>query len=902
MVLPWRRGGRVGRCRGIFFCGRSRAVKRLQGAATATANNLTRDEAGERARLVSHLRYDVELDLTGAESEPTFGSQTTIWFRCNQPGAKTFVDLLPGSEGEKAAAVQAVELNGHLLALDVHDGARIHLEGLEADNELRVTAKCAYQQTGVGLHRFVDPIDGEVYLYTQFEPFEAHRVFACFDQPDLKGAFSFSTSAPEGWQVISCGRLLDDAGVGGRFRFAPTLRISPYVTAVVAGPYLGVHHRHRDIDLGLFCRRSLARSLDPEELFEITATGFDYFEEIFEYPYPFDKYDQLFVPQFNFGAMENVGCVTFSERFVFRSKVTQAERMRRAEVILHEMAHMWFGDLVTMRWWDDLWLNESFATFMAFLALAEATRFRNAWVGFGHNEKTKAYRQDQMPTTHPIADDIADVEAALVNFDAITYYKGASALRQLVAWVGQPQFLAGVRTYFRRHEFANAELKDFLEALEEASGRNLADWPERWLETAGVNTLRPSFSAEAGSEGEVLASFEIHQEASPECPTLRSHRVAVGLYRQQDGHLVLHDRRELDVTGPVTAVHELDRVAVPDLLLINDRDLAYTKVRLDARSLATLSAGLGSLDNPLARSLGWQVLWDMLRDGEMPARRYLEIVLTHLGAETELVALQSVLAQAAAAAVVFGDPPARASARQVVAEMARKEMSAATGGGDHQLAWARAFISVAASRDQLAEVRGLLDGSQLAPGLEVDTELRWHMVESLAAAGAADAYLIVSELERDPSEAGNRHAETAWAARPAPEAKAAAWDAMMHSETMAELRAIVAGFSRPGHEILLQRYMKPYFDALKPLWERGQDMALELARGAYPLASRAAIALTDEYLIAQAQTVPGPIRRLLLEGRDEAERILRARQVDAAAAAHPSAGFSGVGRGADAHD
>ncbi|MGH2733921.1 MAG: aminopeptidase N [Actinomycetota bacterium] len=863
-------------------------------------NNLTRDEALQRARLLSHLRYDVELDLTGAKSEPTFGSRSTIRFRCSQPGATTFVDFLPGGETQKTAGVQAMELNGRTLALDAHDGGRIHLEGLEADNELRVTARCAYQQTGVGLHRFVDPIDGEVYLYTQFEPFDAHRVFACFDQPDLKGGFSFSMSAPEGWRVISCGRSLE--GAGGRFRFAPTPRISPYVTAVVAGPYQSVHHRHRAIDLGIFCRRSLARYLDPEELFEITAAGFDYYEESFEYPYPFGKYDQLFVPQFNFGAMENVGCVVFSERFLFRSKVTQAERMRRAEVILHEMAHMWFGDLVTMRWWDDLWLNESFATFMAFLALAEATRYRNAWVGFGHTEKTRAYRQDQMPTTHPVAGDIPDVEAALVSFDAITYSKGASALRQLAAWVGQPQFLAGVRAYFRRHEFANAELKDFLKALEEASGRNLQDWPDKWLETAGVNTLRPSFTVEAGPESEVLTSFEIHQAASPQRPTLRSHRVAIGLYRQQDGHLLLENSAELDVMGPVTPVPELDRVAAPDLLLINDRDLAYAKIRLDARSLATLSGSLGTLDDPLARSLCWQVLWDMLRDAEMPARRYLEIVLNHLGAETELVTLSSALAQAAAAAVVFSDPAQRASARRAVAETARKEMRAAADGSDHQLAWARAFISVAASRDQLAEIRGLLDGSQAMPGLEVDTELRWHMVKSLAAAGAADGYLIASELELDPSEAGHRHAETAWAARPTPEAKAAAWDAMMRHETMAELRATIAGFSRPDQEVLRQRYAKPYFDALRPLWERGQEMAVEeLVRGAYPPASRTTITLTDEYLAAQAATAPGPIRRLLLEGRDEAERVLRARQVDAAAA-HPGAGSPEGGRGTDPHD
>ena len=512
----------------------------------AARANLRRDEALARAALIDRLEYRVALDLTG---EADFGSETVIRFQCREPGAGTFLDLT-------APQVSAMELNGRRLPQEAFDGNRILLDGLLEENEVRVNARGAYHRTELGMHRFVDPVDGRVYLHTDFEPFDAHRVFACFDQPDLKGRFEFSVAAPAGWEVVSnsrpAGAPVTD-GTVSTWSFERTPPLPTYITAVVAGEYYTVRDEHRGIDLGISCRRSLAEHLDAAEIFEVTKAGLDFFQAAFQYPYPFGKYDQLFIPESNSGAMENAGTVTFNDVYIFRSRVTEAARERRGDTILHEMAHMWFGDLVTMRWWSDLWLNESFASFMAIFSQSQVTRWKDAWTTFADTEKTWAYRQDQLPTTHPIVAEIPDIESIYLNFDGITYAKGASVLKQLVAWVGPDRFLEGIRAYCRRHEFGNAELRDFLAALEEASGRDLHAWSREWLETAGVNTLRPEI--EAGDSA--IERFAVRQEAPPDQPTLRSHRLAIGLYDVTSGELRRRRRVELDVTGERTEVPEL---------------------------------------------------------------------------------------------------------------------------------------------------------------------------------------------------------------------------------------------------------------------------------------------------------------------------------------------------------
>jgi aminopeptidase N len=834
-----------------------------------TEDNLTRAEAQDRATKLSGVSYAINLDLTTGDE--TFLSDTTVRFQGNLVGLSTFIDL-------DAAGVREASLNGRTIPVESYDKARsrLPLRGLLANNELRIVADCNYQHTGVGMHRFADPTDGKVYLHTQFEPYDAHRVFACFDQPDIKASFTLTVTAPEEWDVVSNSPSTTDGGV---WRFSPTEVMSTYLVAVVAGPYHVVRDVHGQVDLGIYCRESLAQYLDADELFTLTKQGLDFFEEEFDYPYPFAKYDQLFVPEFNFGAMENPGCVTFNEYMVFRSRQTEAAHEGRGNTLLHEMAHMWFGDLVTMRWWDDLWLNESFATYMATHALAQATRFRDAWVRFAAGTKAGAMAQDQMPTTHPISADIVDTDAVRLHFDGITYLKGASTLKQLVAWVGQDAFRDGLRRYFRKYEWRNAELADFLANLEQASGRKLTDWSTEWLETAGVNTLRADFTA-----GDAYESFSIVQTGQPGNDTLRSHRVAVGLYRLADGALVRDRRVELDVVGERTEVPDLAGETVPDLVLLNDDDLTYAKVRLDERSLATLADHLSDISDPLARTLCWAATWDMVRDAELATRRFVALVLAQAPAEGDDSALARLLGQAASAADVYGDPANRAALHASLATAAREALAGAEPGSDRQLIWARHFVSVAERPEDLAYARALLDGTEEVPGLAVDTDLRWQIVMALAAEGVDDGEaLIAAELERDPTDIGERRAASARASRPAAEAKAAAWSRLTEERDLplATLRSIAGGFHVTGQDELLASYVEPYFANVPKFWEeRTRDEALSLIRGLFPstLIGREVLDATDAALADES--LPGPVRRILLESQDQMARALRGRAAD----------------------
>jgi aminopeptidase N len=834
-----------------------------------TEDNLTRAEAQDRATKLSGVSYAVALDLTTGDE--TFLSDTTIRFQANLHGISTFIDL-------DAMTVREATLNGRVIPVESYEKARsrIPLRGLSANNELRIVADCAYQHTGVGMHRFADPTDGKVYLHTQFEPYDAHRVFACFDQPDIKARFTLAVTAPEEWDVVSNSASTRE---GGMWRFSPTEVISTYLVAVVAGPYHVVRDVHGQVDLGIYCRESLAQYLDAEELFTLTKQGLDFFEEEFDYPYPFAKYDQLFVPEFNFGAMENPGCVTFNEYMVFRSRQTEAAHEGRANTLLHEMAHMWFGDLVTMKWWDDLWLNESFATYMATHALSQATRFGDAWVRFAAGTKAGAMAQDQMPTTHPISADIVDTDAVRLHFDGITYLKGASTLKQLVAWVGQDAFRQGLQQYFRKYAWRNAELADFLANLEQASSRKLTDWSTEWLETAGVNTLRADFTG-----GDTYESFSISQTGQPGNDSIRSHRVAVGLYRLGAGGLVRDRRVELDVVGERTEVAELVGETTPDLVLLNDDDLTYAKVRLDERSLATLAEHLSAIVDPLARTLCWAATWDMVRDAELATRRYVDLVMKHAPAETDDSALARLLGQAATAVDIYGDPARRAEGRSALAAAARTGLDAAEPGTDRQLIWARHLISVADSDGDHAFLRALLDGTDEVAGLAVDTDLRWQIVMSLAADGADDnGALIDAELQRDPTDIGERRAASARASRPSPEAKAEAWSKLTEQTDLplAMLRATAGGFGVIGQDEFLASYVEPYFASVSTFWEeRSRDEALSLIRGLYPgaLIGQDVLDATDRALADDA--LPGPVRRILLESQDQMARALRGRAAD----------------------
>ncbi len=845
----------------------------------SSLNNMTRTEGRERAGLVNVASYDVVLDLRPAVTDSTtFRSDSTIMFTCREPGATTYVDLT-------AERVHEVIVNGRSLDPDeVVSDHRVTLFGLAESNEVRIVADCRFMRTGEGLHRFRDPVDGEVYLYTQFETFDAHRMFACFDQPDLKSTFSLHVDAPAHWTVVSnMPAVTRDTGGARRWVFEPTPRMSTYITAVVAGPYHEVRDEHDGIPLGIYCRASLAQFLDPDELFTVTKQGLDFFHRTFAYRYAWPKYDQCFVPEFNSGAMENAGCVTFLEDYVFRSKVTEASYERRAETVLHEMAHMWFGDLVTMRWWDDLWLNESFATYVSVLAQVEATRYTGGWTTFANTEKTWAYRQDQLPTTHPIAADIVDIDAVKVNFDGITYAKGASVLKQLVHWVGRDAFFTGIRTYFRRHEYGNTRLQDLLDVLEESSGRDLSAWSKSWLETPGVNTLRPRF--ETSSDGMVTA-FTVVQEAPEAHPTLRPHRLAVGFYDLTSEGLLRRSRVELDVTGALTEVPQLVGVRRPDLVLVNDDDLTYAKIRLDEQSLATVRDHIGELRDSLPRALCWAAAWDMTRDAEMATRDYLTLVLAGIGAETDVGVVQSLLRQVRSAIELYAEPGWRPTGLRRLAAAAGEHLHAAVPGSDHQLAWTRAFAASATDDEHVRDLRALLDGTLTVPGLSVDTELRWALLHRLVVVGAAGEADIDAELARDDTAAGRRHALAARAARPTEAAKREAWRLAVDSDELpnAEQSAVIAGFVQGCQRDLLRPFRDSYFAQVGEVWRtRTSEMALNVAVGLYPgiLVEPETIEATDEYL--RREEPPAALRRVLVEGRDGVTRALRAQAKDAQA-------------------
>src|SRR6476661_3125127 len=710
--------------------------------ATMPGTNLTRDEAATRAALLDVTSYSIDLDLTTGDK--TFGSTTTIRFSCSRPGAETFADLVD-------ATIHEITLNGEPIdAATAYADNRIALTGLAADNELVVKADCTYSRTGEGLHRFVDPADDRVYLYSQFEVPDARRVFTTFEQPDLKAVFTFNVTAPSHWVVVSNAATpepVDGADGASVWHFPTTKRMSTYITAIVAGEYHGEFDTYEGkfgtIPLGHYCRQSLKEHMDTAELVKLTKQSFEWFEEQFDYPYPFGKYDQLYVPEYNAGAMENAGCVTLRDEYLPRSRQPRSFFEFRASVITHEMAHMWFGDLVTMKWWDDLWLNESFAEWACYWCEANATEFDDAWTGFANARKQTGYRADQLPSTHPIAADNVDLHAVEVNFDMITYAKGASVLKQLVAWVRLDPFLAGLRQYFKDHEFGNAEFGDLLLALEKASGRELQGWAQEWLQTAGVNTLTPSF--EVGADG-TYDAFRIVQTAAPEQPTLRRHRLGIGLYDEVEGRLVRREYLEVDVEGAETDVEGLAGTQQPDLLLLNDQDHAFAKIRLDERSLATVTAGLSKLDDSLARALVWSSAWDMTRDAEMSATDFVHLVLSNIGAETDAWGVTRIPTYAAMAVNAYSAPEGRAALRAEWESGLRELLLAAEAGSDHQLTFARSYAAVAHSDQALGDVAGLLDGSFTVEGLAVDQDLRWVLVTSLAAAGRFGDAEIDAEL------------------------------------------------------------------------------------------------------------------------------------------------------------
>jgi aminopeptidase N len=841
--------------------------------------NSTRAEAAERAAHLAVASYELTLDLTTGDE--SFISETIIKFTCNKPGYDTFLDAVGKN-------VISATLNGQIVDTSNYDGESIFIKNLAADNELIIKMNGLYSKTGEGLQRSVDPVDNEVYLYSQGETAFIRKMYPCFDQPDLKATFTLTAIAPDHWSVISNNPVKEKAQLAdkkAKWSFTTTPRISTYITALIAGPYYSVTDQYvgkKTVPLGIYCRKSLAEHLDPEDIFLITKQGFAYFEKVFGLEYPFEKYDQIAVVDFNWGAMENAGAVTFLERLlVFRSKVTERMYNARANTILHEMAHMWFGNMVTMKWWDDLWLNESFAEWSSYLAMVEGTRFKNSWTGFNQERKNWAYRQDQLTTTHPIVSDMVDIDTVAGNFDGISYAKGASVLQQLVAHVGRDNFIAGLQKYFTKHAFKNTTLDDLLSELTITSGRDLKPWVSTWLQTAGVNTLRPALEI----ENDKYKSVAVIQEA-PTMPVgsieLRPHRMAVGLYDLVGDKIALRKSVELDVAGSKTVVSELAGEKVADLLLINDRDLSYAKVRFDDRSITTLKAHLGKIDNSLTRALCWSAAWDMLRDAEINATDFIDIALAGLAGEDDIATVTIIANQLVTAVEFYSSPSKRDSARLKVGNAFEVMLANAKAGSDHQLQFARNFTSFASSAEHNDLIKELLAG-KLA-GLKVDADLRWTFVIALSERGLMEKESLAAELLKDNTLTGQLSHATALAAMPTAEAKAEAWKSITTQEITTSVReAKLAGFMRALHRPLLAAYVDPYFDLLLETWgKKSYEVASKFVTGMYPayITNQATLDKTINWLENTGKDGQAGLRRLVSEGRDSLERALKVQAKD----------------------
>ncbi len=840
--------------------------------------NIKQVEAAERSTIVKTQSYRIDLDLTtGAEN---FRVKTTIKFAGLKPGATTYIDCV----GSK---VFSAKLNG--VEFDPKfDGETIYLPPLAAENTLEIEHDGIYSNSGEGLHRFVDPADNEVYLYTQFETGDARRMYACFDQPDQKATFTISTITPKHWEVISNYGIESTKELDGDckfIQFAESQVISTYVTAIVAGAYMSVHDEYKGektIPLGIYTRKSFFKYVDAENIFEVTKQGFAYFEKTFGLAYPFGKYDQIAVAEYNWGAMENVGCVTFHEDvLIFRSKVTERNYVSRATTIHHEMAHMWFGDLVTMKWWEDLWLNESFAEWASYQSVSESTKYKEAWTEFNSLRKNWAYRVDQLTTTHPIATEMEDLDAVRTNFDGISYAKGASVLQQLVAHVGRDNFIKGLRLYFAKHAYGNTTLKDLTDQLEAASGRDLSPWVSTWLRTAGVNTLRPVIAL----DGDTYKSISIKQEV-PTMPVgskeLRPHRLHVGLFDIQGGKLSRRTSVELDVAGELTEVTALAGQKIADLVLINDKDQTYAKLRFDERSIATMKSHLGHLDDSLARGLIWASLWDSCRDGELSTTDYITIALNALKTESDISIVSATLMQIDTALWSYANPANREQLRLLVANAVEAMLDASAAGSDHQLAFARAFANFAVTPAQFERIKSILGGS--VTGLVIDADIRWYIFISGVKRGVFSATDIEAESAKDNTAHGKQYTAQAYAAIPTKEAKAKAFKSATTDNLSNTIHAYTCqGFNQSIHHEILADFVDDYFDAILKVWDtKGFEIAETTATLMFPswVISDATVAKAQHWLDVTGKDASNALRRSVTEGRDAMSRALKARLAD----------------------
>jgi aminopeptidase N len=841
-------------------------------AAGEAQDLLTQVEAEGRAARVSHCEYTLDIDIK--KGQATYRGDVALRFPVTGSG-DLFLDF-------RGKTIESLLVNGHPVAEPNWNGYRLIIPGnlLAPITNVRVVYQNEYDHSGDGFHQFIDPEDGAEYLYSNFEPYEAHRLFPCFDQPDIKGNYSLSVTAPTEWQVVANSpEIAQAAQDDGRTRrmFEPTKRFSTYLFALVVGPYAVVRDAHGDVSLGLYCRQSMLKHLDQQEIFEITKQGLTFYGEFFGVPYQFGKYDQIFVPEFNAGAMENVGAVTHNEFMVFRDPPTENQRRRRAEVILHEMAHMWFGDLVTMRWWNDLWLNESFATFMSYLTMERATRFDSGWTDFNTSMKNWAMRQDQLVTTHPIAGQVADTDETFLNFDGITYGKGASVLKQLVAAIGIEGFQAGMQQYFKEYSYGNATLAQFLGALEQGSGHDLKEWSRLWLETPSLNTIGSKWE----SDGERVTQLSLTQTAPDGYPTLRPHRVDIGLVRDEGGKLAV-DVLPATIRDAETDIPEARGLTKPGLVFPNYNDYGYAKVALDADSVAFVRESIDRVDDTLLRQLLWSSLWNMVRDQQLKSTEFLALVREKLPSEARVELVDAVLAQAAGALGRYV-PEAKREAEYRAAFQAFRTALRAAPQGDLQIVWARALINAAIVPDDITEIARLADGYDTVPGLTIDQDMRWTIALKFVGHGLTGAQeRIDAESKRDPSDRGQRALVRAETSVPDAAVKAAAWE-KINGDGYGSLyltNAAMSGFAWVCQRDLVEPYFERFFEAVPGIFrDRPREFATDYFHGMFPgWVIEDGILERSQRLLSEAGDDSPVLARMLREANDDLERAIKCRR------------------------
>ena len=871
---------------------------------------LTQEEAVTRFRQVARPHYLLWFGLDADSKD--FDGRAVIQFelrpKAKEAGKSLFVDL-------KDARIKSVVLNGVAISEPNYDGNRITFpinQFTSGSNRLEIAYTRTFAEDGLGFHRFVDTEDQQTYVYTHFEPYYANRAFPCFDQPDLKGTFETTITAPDNWTVISNSTEQDVSTVDGRkaWHFAKTPTISTYLFAIAAGPFKVFKHKARSsesIPMRVFARASVAKNVDAPNWFSITEAGLDYYGTLFGYPYPFTKYDQIIVPEFRAGAMENPGAVMFSERFIFRSEPSVADKRDRADTILHEMAHMWFGDLVTMKWWNGLWLNESFATYMAAEATAQISGFPGSWLDFFAGTKQWAYWEDSLPTTHPIDQPVADTAVSNARFDGITYGKGAAVLKQLAYFLGKEDFQEGLQRYFQKHAFKNTNLKDFIAALSEASGKNLSAWQRSWLLNAGTDSVAAQFVC---SEGKIT-NFSIRATApvglskeNVQTPDARPHKTEIALWTApRAGAFTPSKTMSVAYTIGETQIGDLAGTPCPSLVHPNYNDHDFIKVELDPVTLATLREGkLGLVTDPLMRGQLVADLWRMVLDAKLSAGEYANLALAHASREKDPILLERLLETLAhrdprrSSVARFLDGQERIDFRTRAETAGRSGLKHAPGGSDAQRYWLEFFLATAGSEDSLKYLQRLLAGKNSLPGLDLikDLDRRWEIVKAVAReAGKPGAptiteaeSLIETELKKDPSDHGQDSALQARALLPDSERKNK-WREEFKATIAgtnptglqpSKLRAALSGYAGLWQEALVSQGDEAYFQSIPELLSKARaEKLVPYVRGLLP-------AGCDSANVTRMTTLLGteldPMLKKTLEvGRYEIERCLKVRAV-----------------------